>query len=355
MYKTLHHHSNTTIWYVYTCIYCRYSLYIFWIQQMQLGRVLENHFVSRWQDDMTWMDIGVLPTSGWEYPKSYTRSTESNKGKVFTRCLRHKINFKNKMQQQTSTNQIFNTYLFVCMAFPPKHAKTVVKIISTSEGFFGAPNLEILACSNTYRQQFPDAWCLLLRCLDPSSIYLSIFLPILTICVVNLGQSGWKAIFIAVYNSVHNGCVLYKLYVLLRTIHKHMPISNTRTCNILQLLPKNNYQQSVNLYIYMNIIEYMYIHNMIYTCIYLSIYLSIYLFWSFTSSVHVALPTCSSQLNPFYEQPAFPSDGLIGARQIRVQVSRWDQTRHLRLCVCAVVGWVWLLLYRHICWVPTVA
>ena len=252
-------------------------------QQMQLRRVLENHLVSWWQDDTTWMDIGVLPTSGIP-PGSIQKVTRDQrsptKAKGSHDAWDRRWISKNKMQQQTSTNQIFHTYLFVCMAFPPKHTKTVVKMISTSEGFFGALNRKsrdfCLFKHLQYRQQFPDAWCLLLRCLDPSSIYLSIFLPILAICVVHLGQYGGKTIFIGVYNSVHNGCVLYKLYVLLRTIHKHMPISNTRTCNILQLLPKNNYQQSVNLYIHIWIL----LNICIYTwythvSIYLSIYLSI--------------------------------------------------------------------------------
>ena len=105
--------------------------------------------MTGWHD----LDIGVLPTSGWtmlpacniweatircticEYDRICTippgsiqnvaRDQRSlTKAKGSHDAWDRRWISKNKMQQQTSTNQIFNTYLCVCMAFPPKHTKT---------------------------------------------------------------------------------------------------------------------------------------------------------------------------------------------------------------------------------------
>ena len=126
---------------------------------MQLGRVLENHFVSRWQDDMTILEYfqrvaGSIQKVTWD-------RWSPTKAKGSHDAWDRRWISKNKMQQQTSTNQIFDTYLFVFMAFPPKHTNTVVKIISTSEGFFWALNSKSRDSCLFQHLSSAVSWCLM--------------------------------------------------------------------------------------------------------------------------------------------------------------------------------------------------
>lgn len=191
MCKPLHHHLHTTSAYihVYTiwthCISSKFNkskLGEFWkITQFRDDRmtgpgwILEYFHIFPISTSNEWLDHVVQATSGkpwldaksvnmydptWEYPKRYTRSTSPTKSKgshdAWDRRWFQKIRCTSK-----PANQIFNTYQFVCMAFPPKHTKTVVKTISTSEGFFGALNCKSRDFCLFKHLSSAASWCFL--------------------------------------------------------------------------------------------------------------------------------------------------------------------------------------------------
>ena len=138
-----------------------------------------------------------------------------------------------------------------------------------------------------------------------------------------------------------------------------------------------SYKTTINnqwIYIYMYEYYWIYIYMYIWYT-HLSIYLSIYL--SIDPSIHPSIHP-SIYLSIYFDHSphlctlpcqlvALNSTRSMNSQPFRLMVW-WEPDKfafrfHVGVrpgtsgcvCVCAVVGWVWLLLYRHICWVPTVA